>query len=102
MMSASVSGIRERVCVLVRREFSEIQKPLFPDTFIIKPTYEKRRLSNIAAWFKAAAQQIARSGLHVSEARAREYFRQHLPNFGREGLFKQALREAKLEMGLIK
>ena len=47
-------------------------------------------------------EQIIASGLYVSEARVKEYAKQQIAKIGRDSLFKQALREVKSEMDLIK
>jgi len=49
---------------------------------------------------REAIEQIAASGLYVSEARVREYAKRHLSGMGRSSLFKQALCEIKSEVGL--
>ena len=51
---------------------------------------------------RVAAQENVASKQYVSEARMGGHLRQHLPRVGRDSLFKKALREVKLELGLIK
>lgn len=86
----------------VRRKFPEISKAIISRHLYYQAALRKEKAEQLRRLVKAAAQQIASSGLYVSEARVREYLRQHLSSIGREELFKQALREVKLEMGLVK
>lgn len=62
----------------------------------------KKRAENLRQSIREAARRIIASGQYVSEAKVKEYVREDLTNIGRGSLFKQAFREVKLEMGLIK
>lgn len=60
----------------------------------------KDKADRLRLVIREAAEQIVAAGLYVSEARVKDYAKHRLPNLGRGSLFKQALREIKLEMGL--
>jgi hypothetical protein len=62
----------------------------------------KENAMNLPNVIREAVGKITASGLYVSEARVKDHAQQQLPKLGRCSLFKQALREVKSEMGLIR
>jgi hypothetical protein len=86
----------------LRRKFPELCKAIVVRYLYFQTDYHKEKAKVLRQEIREAIQQIADSGLYVSEARVKAYIRQHLPGPGRDSLFKQALREVKSEMGIIK
>lgn len=84
----------------VRQKFPELSKAVAVRYLNYQSVLRKDKAQRLRLVIKEAAEQILAAGLYVSEARVKEYARRHLPNFGRASLFKKALREVKLEMGL--
>lgn len=64
--------------------------------------YNKEKAVLLRQVIREAIEQIAASGLYVSDGRVKAYVRQHLPGPGKESLFQQALREVKAGMGILK
>jgi len=86
----------------LRRKFPELTSSITLRHFCHQMALRKKRAERLRHLIREAAQRIIASGQYVSEARVKEYVRERLKNVGRERLFKQAFREVKLEMGLIK
>jgi transcriptional regulator with XRE-family HTH domain len=84
----------------VRRKFPELSKAVTVRHLNYQSVLRKNKAERLRRVIREAAEQIVTAGLYVSEARVKEYAKHHLPNLGRGSLFKQALREIKLEMGL--
>lgn len=84
----------------VRRKFPELSKAVTARYLNYQSVLRKDKAERLRRVIREAAKQIVAAGLYVSEARVKEYAKRHLSDFGRGSLFKQALREVKLEMGL--
>lgn len=113
---------RERLCRFLKEDpppsFSEVATRLghsrgflrqkFPElTAVITSRYlyyqtalRKEKAENLRRLIREAVQQIITSGQYAPEAKVKERVRQQLPKLGRDNLFKRALREVKLELGL--
>ena len=86
----------------VRRKFPELAGAITSRYLYHQTALRKERAERLRHLIREAAQRIIASGQYVSEEKVKEYVREDLTNIGRGSLFKQALREVKLEMGLIK
>jgi hypothetical protein len=84
----------------VRRKFPELSKAVTVRYLNYQIVLRKNKAERLRRVIREAAEQIVTAGLYVSEARVKEYAKHHIPNLGRDSLFKQALRDIKLEMGL--
>jgi hypothetical protein len=85
-----------------RRKFPELCQAIVTRYLYYQTDYYQEKAKLLRHEIREAVQQIAASGLYVSEARVKDHIIQHLPGPGRDSLFKQALHEVKLEMGIIK
>jgi DNA-binding Lrp family transcriptional regulator len=84
----------------VRGKFPELSKAVTVRYLNYQSVLRKDKAQRLRRVIREATEQILAAGLYVSEARVKEYARRHLPNLGRDSLFKEALREVKSEMGL--
>lgn len=103
--SPSLSEVAKRLGhsrEFLRRKFPELTSSITLRHFCHQMALRKKRAEHLRHSIREAAQRIIASGQYVSEARVKEYVRERLKNVGRERLFKQAFREVKLEIGLIK
>lgn len=97
-VSRRLSHTRE----FVRRKFPELSEAVVSRYLQYQAALRKEAAHRLRHAVRIAAQEIMRSGQYVSEAKVREHVRRHLPKLGRDSLFKQALREVKLELGFTK
>jgi hypothetical protein len=86
----------------LRVKFPELSKAIIARYKHYLSAVRKENAVRLRNVIREAIEQITASGLYVSEASIKEYAKQRLPKLGRDSLFKLALREVKLEMGLIK
>jgi hypothetical protein len=86
----------------IRKKFPELSKAVVSRYLHYQTALRKETAERLRHAIRVAAQEIVVSGQYVSEARVRERLRQRLPKLGRDILFKQALREVKLELGITK
>lgn len=86
----------------VRRKFPEFSKAITARYKHYQSALRKEHARRLRSVIREAVGKITASGLYVSEARVKDHAKQQLPKLGRGSLFKQALREVKSEMGLIK
>jgi hypothetical protein len=86
----------------VRRKFPKLSTAIVSRHLHYQAALRKETASRLHHAVRAAVQEIIASEQYVSEAKVREHIRRHLPKLGRDSLFKQALREVKLEFGLTK
>jgi AraC-like DNA-binding protein len=86
----------------LRRKFPELTGSITLRYLYHQRALRKKKAENLRHLIKEAAQRIIASGQYVSEAKVKAHVRERLTNVGRESLFKQAFREVKLEIGLIK
>jgi AraC-like DNA-binding protein len=86
----------------VRRKFPELTGAITSRYLYYQTALRKERAESLRHSIREAVQQIIASGQYVSEAKVSAHVRQCLTYIGRDSLFKQALREVKQEMGLIK
>lgn len=84
----------------VRRKFPELSKAVASRYMHYAKALRKEKADRLRRGIQQAIQQLSISGLNASEARVKKLLKQHLPNLGRDSLFKQALREVKTELGL--
>lgn len=84
----------------MRGKFPELSKAVTVRHLNYQSVLRKDKALQLRRVIREAAEQIVAAGLYASEARVKEYARNHLPNLGRDNLFKEALREVKSEMGL--
>ena len=86
----------------VRRKFPELSKAITARYMHYQSALRNENARKLRTVIREAVGKITASGLYVSEARVKDHAKQQLPKLGRCSLFKQALREVKLEMGLIR
>lgn len=86
----------------LRRKFPELSKAITARHQHYQSAMRKEQAERLRNVIREAVGQITASGLYVSEARVKEYTKPRLPKLGRSSLFKQALRQVKLEMGLVR
>lgn len=86
----------------IRRNFPELSQAIASRYTHYQSAIRKENADRLRSVIREAIGQIAASELYVSEARVKEYAKQQIAKVGRDSLFKQALREVKSEMGLIK
>jgi hypothetical protein len=84
----------------VRRKFPELSKMIASRYLHYTKVLRKEKAERLRREIRKAIPQLSASGLNASEARVRALIKQTLPNLGRDSLFKQALREVKVEFGL--
>ncbi|HEY1402841.1 MAG TPA: hypothetical protein VGB05_01805, partial [Pyrinomonadaceae bacterium] len=86
----------------MRRKFPELTGAITSRYLYYQTALKKERANNLRHLIREAVKQLMASGQYVSEAKVKAYVRQWLTSLGRDSLFKLALRQVKLEMGLIK
>ncbi len=86
----------------VRRKFPDLFKAVAARHTHYQSVLRKSNAARLHYVIKQGVELLMASGLYASEARVREYAKQHLPKLGRSRLFKQALLTVKSEMGLIR
>ncbi|HEY0323630.1 MAG TPA: hypothetical protein VGC66_21935 [Pyrinomonadaceae bacterium] len=86
----------------IRRKFPELSKAITAQYTHYQSAVHKETAERLRNVIREVIEQIIASGLYVSEARVKEYAKQQIAKIGRDSLFKQALREVKSEMDLIK
>lgn len=84
----------------LRRKFPELTKAIVTRHLYYRTSSNNIKAEKLRNIIREAVRLIAASGLYVSEARVKEYLLQHLPGPGRCSIFKKALREIKLELGI--
>jgi DNA-binding Xre family transcriptional regulator len=85
----------------IRLKFPELSKAVTTRYAHYQIVLRKQNAERLRYVIRKAVEQLTASGVYASEARVKEYAKQHLPKLGRSILFKQALLEVKSEMGLI-
>lgn len=83
-----------------RQKYPEIARAIASRHMQYRRDQQKERAVKLREMIRAAIKSILAYGKYISEARVKEYLRQHKFSPGRDILFKQALREIKSEMGI--
>jgi hypothetical protein len=83
-----------------RQKYPEIARAIASRHMQYRRDQQKERAVKLREMIRAAIKSILAYGKYISEARVKEYLRQHNFSPGRDILFKQALREIKSEMGI--
>lgn len=86
----------------VHKKFPELSKAVTFRYLHYQTVLRKEKAENLRYEIRKAIQQIVASGQFVSEARVKDAVKQYLPILGRSSLFKQALCEVKLDLGLAR
>jgi hypothetical protein len=86
----------------LRQKFPELSKAITARYKHYQSALRKENAYRLRNVIREVIGQIIASGFYISEAKVKEHAKQQLPKLGRGSLFKQALREVKSEMGLIK
>lgn len=84
----------------VAQKFPELSKAIVSRYLYYRTALRRENAERLRHEIRRAICDITASHLYVSEARVKAHIGQHLPNIGRDSLFKQALREIKAEMGI--
>jgi hypothetical protein len=84
----------------LRQKFPELAKAIASRHMFYQAALRKEKAEKLRQEIRAAICKLTFSELRVSERRVRTLVKLHLPNLGRDSLFKQALREVKVEMGI--
>jgi hypothetical protein len=84
----------------IRLKFPELSEKLTSRYKNYQETLRKEKAAKLRYAIRDAIRQLRASGLNVSEARVKELVKQQIPTLGRDCLFKQALREMKIEAGI--
>jgi hypothetical protein len=85
-----------------RQKYPELTRAIASRHMQYLRTQQRERADQLRYMIREAIKTISVLGLYTSEARIKENLRQHHFTMGRSGLFKQALREVKSEMGIGK
>ncbi|MFL6255027.1 MAG: hypothetical protein ACJ74T_08380 [Pyrinomonadaceae bacterium] len=83
-----------------RQKYPEIARAIASRHMQHRRAQQRERATQLREMIRAAIKSILAFGKYVSEARVKEYLRQHRFSSGRDSLFKQALHEMKSEMGI--
>ncbi|MDQ1525171.1 MAG: hypothetical protein QOE47_3095, partial [Pyrinomonadaceae bacterium] len=86
----------------LRQKFPELSKAITARYKHYQSALRKENAERLRHVIREAVSQITALGLYVSEARVKEHAKQQLPKLGRDSHFKQAFREVKAEMNLIR
>lgn len=84
----------------LRRKFPDLSQAIVSRHLYYRSASNSEKAERLRSEIKTAVQYLIAAGLNVSEAKVKAQVRKHLPNIGRDSLFKQALREIKAEVGL--
>lgn len=84
----------------LRQKFPELTKAIASRHMYYRTALRKEKAERLRQEIREAICNITSSRLYVSERRVKAFVKLHLPNLGRDILFKQALREVKAEMGV--